>query len=76
MYWTALIIETGAAHTEALSNLLIELGALSVDIHDAATGTQHEQSLFEQSNNLPKMFRIKYKLLHLYRTRQRRARFK
>jgi ribosomal protein L11 methyltransferase len=54
MYWTALIIETGAAHTEALSNLLIELGALSVDIHDAATGTEQEQSLFEQSNNLPK----------------------
>jgi len=54
MYWTALIIETGGAHTEALSNLLIELGALSVDIHDAATGTQHEQSLFEQSTNLPK----------------------
>jgi ribosomal protein L11 methyltransferase len=53
MYWTALIIETGAAYTEALSNLLIELGALSVDIHDAATGTEYEQSLFEQFNDLP-----------------------
>lgn len=37
-----------------MSNLLIELGALSVDIHDVATGTQHEQSLFEQFNDLPK----------------------
>ena len=54
MYWTALIIETSAAHTEALSNFLIELGALSVDIHDAATGTQNEQSIFEQFNDLPK----------------------
>ncbi len=54
MYWTALTIETDATHTEALSNLLIELGALSVDIHDAAVGTQHEQSLFEQYNELPK----------------------
>lgn len=55
MYWTALIIETGATHSEALSNVLIELGALSVDIHDAATGTKHEQSLFEQFNDLPKI---------------------
>jgi ribosomal protein L11 methyltransferase len=54
MYWTSLIIETDATHTEALSNSLIELGALSVDIHDAAIGTQHEQSLFEQYNELPK----------------------
>lgn len=54
MYWTALIIQTDAIHTEALSNSLIELGALSVDIHDAAIGTQHEQSLFEQYNELPK----------------------
>ena len=48
MFWKALIIETSSAHTEALNNLLIELGALSVDTHDADTGTQHEQPLFEQ----------------------------
>ena len=47
MFWTALIIETSSAHTEALNNLLIELGALSVDTHDADAGTQHEQPLFE-----------------------------
>jgi ribosomal protein L11 methyltransferase len=48
MFWTALIIETSSAHTEVLNNLLMELGALSVDTHDADTGTQHEQPLFEQ----------------------------
>ena len=48
MFWKALIIETSSAHTEVLNNLLIELGALSVDTHDADTGTQHEQPLFEQ----------------------------
>jgi len=41
MSWTALTIETDAAHAEALSDTLIELGALSADIHDAAIGTQH-----------------------------------
>ena len=48
MFWTALIIETTFAYTEELNNLLIELGALSVDTHDADAGTQHEQPLFEQ----------------------------
>ncbi len=48
MSWTALTIQTGAAHAEALSDALIELGALSADIHDAAIGTQHEQFLFEE----------------------------
>jgi len=54
MFWTALIIETSSAHTEALNNLLIELGALSVDTHDSATGTQHEQPLFEQLDDSSK----------------------
>jgi len=48
MSWTALTIQTGAAHAEVLSDALIELGALSADIHDAAIGTQHEQFLFEE----------------------------
>ena len=53
MFWTALIIETSSAHTEALNNLLIELGALSVDTHDADAGTQHEQPLFETFDDSP-----------------------
>lgn len=66
MYWTALIIETDATHTEALSNSLIELGALSVDIHDAAIGTQHEQSLFEQYNELPKTIWSNVEIIALF----------
>jgi len=41
MSWTVLAIETEAAHAEALSDTLIEFGALSADVHDAAIGTQH-----------------------------------
>jgi len=66
MYWTSLIIETDATHTEALSNSLIELGALSVDIHDAAIGTQHEQSLFEQYNELPKTIWSNVEIIALF----------
>ena len=66
MYWTSLIIETDATHTEALSNSLIELGALSVDIHDAAIGTHHEQSLFEQYNELPKTIWSNVEIIALF----------
>ena len=54
MFWTALIIETSSVHTEALNNLLIELGALSVDTHDADAGTKDEQPLFERFDDTPK----------------------
>jgi len=53
MSWTALIIETTATHAEALSDALIELGALSADIHDAAIGTRNEQFLFEEFDKSP-----------------------
>ncbi|SFP61577.1 [LSU ribosomal protein L11P]-lysine N-methyltransferase [Nitrosomonas cryotolerans] len=46
MAWITLTIKVDAAHTEALSDGLLELGALSVDIHDAAAGTAGEQLLF------------------------------
>lgn len=46
MSWVTLIIETDAAHAEVLSDALLEQGALSVDIHDAAADTQDEQMLF------------------------------
>lgn len=46
MPWITLIIKTDAAHAELLSDLLMEQGALSVDIHDAAADTQDEQLLF------------------------------
>ena len=53
MPWTALIVETTAKYAEALSDSLIEFGALSADIHDAAIGTKSEQPLFEDFNSPP-----------------------
>ncbi|UJP06517.1 MAG: 50S ribosomal protein L11 methyltransferase [Nitrosomonas sp.] len=46
MAWITLNISTDAAHAESLSDALMALGALSVDIHDAAADTQGEQMLF------------------------------
>lgn len=66
MYWTVLTIETSATHTEALSDVLIELGALSVDIHDATTGTPHEQFLFEQFDESPKKIWSKVEISALF----------
>lgn len=48
MSWVSLTIEVNAAHVENLSDKLFELGALSVDIHDAAAGTAQEQPLFDE----------------------------
>ena len=46
MSWVTLIIQTDAVHAERLGDALMEQGALSVDIHDAAADTQDEQMLF------------------------------
>jgi len=46
MSWVTLIIRADAAHAELMSDALMEQGALSVDIHDAAADTQEEQMLF------------------------------
>lgn len=46
MAWITLSIKTDSAHAESLSDALMEQGALSVDIHDAAADTQDEQMLF------------------------------
>lgn len=48
MSWVKLIIQINATHAEPLSDALIEQGALSVDIHDAAANTQDEQMLFDE----------------------------
>lgn len=48
MSWVKLIIQINAAHAEPLSDALMEQGALSVDIHDAAANTQDEQMLFDE----------------------------
>lgn len=46
MTWLALTIDASAEEVEALSDALLELGALSVDIRDAEAGTEREQPVF------------------------------
>jgi ribosomal protein L11 methyltransferase len=53
MPWISLAIETDDTHAEALSDALLELGALSTDIHDAAAGTEREQPLFGEPGEAP-----------------------
>ena len=53
MPWISLTLETDAAHAEILSDALLELGALSVDIHDAAADTEREQPLFGEPGEPP-----------------------
>ncbi|SOD40292.1 50S ribosomal protein L11 methyltransferase [Nitrosovibrio sp. Nv4] len=48
MSWVSLSIQTDNTHAEVLSDAMLELGALSTDIHDAATGTDEEQFLFDE----------------------------
>lgn len=52
MSWVTLIIQVAAAYAEPLSDALMEQGALSVDIHDAAADTQDEQMLFDEPGEL------------------------
>ncbi|MGH8763630.1 MAG: 50S ribosomal protein L11 methyltransferase [Nitrosospira sp.] len=49
MSWISLTMETDSAHAEVLSDAMLELGALSTDIHDAAAGTEREQFLFDEA---------------------------
>ncbi len=46
MPWQSLRITVNAKHAEALSDALMELGALSVSLEDAAAGTIDESPLF------------------------------
>ncbi len=52
MSWVSLTIEINAAYVEILSDKLFELGALSVDIHDASAGTEQEQPLFDEPGEI------------------------
>jgi ribosomal protein L11 methyltransferase len=49
MPWISLAIETDDTHAQVLSDALMELGALSTDLHDAAVGTEREQPLFDEA---------------------------
>ncbi|MBN9126639.1 MAG: 50S ribosomal protein L11 methyltransferase, partial [Nitrosospira sp.] len=53
MSWIAVTLETDSAHAEALSDAMLELGALSVDIRDAGAETEREQLLFGEPGEVP-----------------------
>ena len=46
MAWLTLTVNADAAYAETLSEALLELGALSVDLHDADADTPEEQAIF------------------------------
>jgi ribosomal protein L11 methyltransferase len=46
MAWLTLTVHAEAQHAESLSEALLQLGALSVDMHDADADTQDEQAIF------------------------------
>ncbi|HEV7855519.1 MAG TPA: 50S ribosomal protein L11 methyltransferase [Herminiimonas sp.] len=54
MSWTEIVIEIERTHAEALSDALIDAGALSVSVEDADFGTDAEQPLFGEPGMEPK----------------------
>lgn len=53
MSWTEIVIEVARSHAEALSDALMEAGALSVAVEDADLGTDAEQPLFGEPGMEP-----------------------
>lgn len=53
MPWLTLIVDSEATHAEALSEALLELGALSVDLLDADADTPDEQAIFGEPGEPP-----------------------
>lgn len=54
MSWTEVVIEIARDHAEALSDALMEAGALSVSVEDADEGTEDEKPLFGEPGMEPK----------------------
>ena len=54
MSWTEIVIEVARIHAEALSDALMDAGALSVSVEDADEGTDAEQPLFGEPGMEPK----------------------
>ncbi|HVS26256.1 MAG TPA: 50S ribosomal protein L11 methyltransferase [Burkholderiales bacterium] len=48
MNWLSLTLEANAEQAEILSEVLLQLGALSVDVSDAHAGTPDEQPVFDE----------------------------
>lgn len=53
MSWTEIVIEVARDHAEALSDALMEAGALSVSVEDADEGTEAEKPLFGEPGMEP-----------------------
>jgi ribosomal protein L11 methyltransferase len=53
MSWLTLIVEADAEYAEALSEALLESGALSVDVLDADADTPQEQAIFGEPGEPP-----------------------
>lgn len=53
MSWTEILIEVARDHAEALSDALMEAGALSVSVEDADEGTEAERPLFGEPGMEP-----------------------
>ncbi len=53
MPWLTLVVDTDAEHAEALSDALLELGALSVDLLDADADSPDEQAIFGEPGEPP-----------------------
>ena len=53
MPWLSLVIDSDAEHAEALSEALLKLGALSVDLLDADADTPDEQAIFGEPGEPP-----------------------
>ena len=54
MSWTEIVIEIARDNAEAMSDALMEAGALSVSVEDADEGTDAEQPLFGEPGMEPK----------------------
>ena len=52
MSWISVSIETDCAHAEALADALLDAGALSASIEDAAAGTSEEKPQFGEPGEL------------------------
>lgn len=53
MPWLSLVVDSDAEHAEALSEALLELGALSVDLLDADADTPDEHAIFGEPGEPP-----------------------
>jgi ribosomal protein L11 methyltransferase len=53
MSWTEIVIEIARDHAEALSDALMDVGALSVSVEDADEGTDAEKPLFGEPGMEP-----------------------